>query len=101
MIQYSSSSHYEPQEAEYGYVSKNDKALIAVYDILDGRQLCRQRLFNNWFQTFGYDTLEMPEASCRIGDTPTLASILFRKDCINRLDIEKEFVLLAEINFYN
>lgn len=83
------------------FFSSHNDALITICDILDGRQACRRRLFNRWFSDFSGNLLSKLEVGFLIEGTETYASMIFRNDIENRAEIEHEFYLLSDINFYN
>lgn len=85
----------------WNFFTLHNDALITICDILDGRQACRRRLFNKWFNEFSGNELSKLDATCLIDETETYASMIFRNDINNRTELEYEFSLLNDINFYN
>ena len=83
------------------FFTLHNDALITICDILDGRQACRRRLFNKWFNEFSRNELSKLEANCLIDGTVTYASLIFKTGVNNRKELEHEFSLLSDINFYN
>ncbi len=83
------------------FFTLHNDALITICDILDGRQECRRRLFNRWFKEFSGNELSKLEVTCLIEGTVTYASMIFKNDINNRKELEYEFSLLSDINFYN
>lgn len=82
------------------FFSLHDDALITICDIMDGRQSCRRRLFNMWFNEFSNGDLSKLEATLSIEGTETYASMIFKADIENRKSLEAEFSLLSDNNFY-
>lgn len=82
------------------FFSLHNDALITICDIMDGRQACRRRLFNRWFNEFSNGDLSKLEATLSIDGIETYASMIFRNDIENRESIETEFSLLSDNNFY-
>ena len=82
------------------FFSLHNDALITICDIMDGRQACRKRLFNRWFNEFADGELSKLEATLSVEGTETYASLIFRTDINNKESLETEFSLLSDINFY-
>ena len=82
------------------FFSLHNDALITICDIMGGRQACRKRLFNRWFNEFANGELSKLEATLSVEGTETYASLIFRTDINNKESLETEFSLLSDINFY-
>ena len=82
------------------FFSLHNDALITICDIMDGRQACRKRLFNRWFNEFADGELSKLEATLSVEGTEAYASLIFRTDINNKEILETEFSLLSDINFY-
>lgn len=67
---------------------------------MDGRQACRKRLFNRWFNEFADGELSKLEVTLSVEGTETYASLIFRTDINNKESLETEFSLLSDLNFY-
>lgn len=82
------------------FFEKYSDALLTVYDILDGKQACRKRLFDRWFDMYHQGKIEKDESVFMIGEEKTFASLLFASDHKNKENLKAEFKALVNINFY-
>lgn len=83
------------------FFEKNEKALITLCDVVDGRQGARKKLFDQWYKEFSKDRFCKLDASCYIEEEETFASLFFRNDTYDRTNLEKAFQELVECNFYS
>ena len=82
-------------------ILSHEDALITIYDVSDGRQLCRKRLFDSWFKQFNNGKLCKLEAKCLIDEQLTYTSLLYNKKHYDDKYLKEEFQELIDANFYN
>lgn len=85
----------------FRFFEKHEDALITIYDIIDGKQDARKRLFDNWFNTYNAGQLIKIDETCVIDNTKTFVSLMFTANHYNKKNLKEEFKKLAQFNFYN
>lgn len=83
------------------FFEKHEDALITIYDINDGKQYARKRLFDRWFEMYNAGHLMKIDETCMVEDIQTFVSLMFSAEHYDKENLQKEFKKLAEINFYN
>ena len=83
------------------FFNEHKRALITLCDVLDGKQLCRHRLFNRWFNSFNDGILNKIDSEIEIDSEKTFASLLYRRDLKNDMKLKENFGKMIEENFYN
>lgn len=83
------------------FFERHEDALITIFDINDGKQYARKRLFDRWFEMYNAGHLMKIDETCMVEDIQTFVSLMFSAEHYDKENLQKEFKKLAEINFYN
>ena len=83
----------------YEFFSANENALISIYDIEDGRQLGRKRLFDRWFYHYNTNLIK-EEREVEINDNKTTATLLYSSANKYQTELISGFKQIVENNFY-
>jgi len=81
------------------FFSANENAMISIYDIDDGRQANRKRLFDSWFDRYN-TCLIKEEREVEINDRKTVATLLYSSTNKHQSELISGFNQIVENNFY-
>ena len=81
------------------FFSENENAIISIYDIEDGKQANRKRLFDGWYNR--YNTyLVKEEREIEIDDRKTVTTLLYCSTNKHQSELIAGFNKIIENNFY-
>ncbi len=81
------------------FFSVNENAMISIYDIGDGRQAGRKRLFDRWFCRHNTNLIKM-EKVVEINNRETTATLLYSSTNQCHTKLISGFNQIVENNFY-
>ncbi len=82
------------------FFHKNNNAAIAIYDIIDGRQDARKRLFDYWYAEYAKGKVVKLEGQCVIDERITHAALFYSINSSNKIEIVRGFNNILDNNFY-
>lgn len=104
---YGSSKHFNTQRVRDTIIhilniffANHSDALLTIYDIVDGKQNARRRLFAGWYNRYGKGKVEKRECEFMIDKVKTYATLYYLENHIDKEELNKEFEDLVSLNFY-
>lgn len=82
------------------FFRNHQNALISVCDTEGEKQHARNRLFSAWVKCFAPDDVICISTPIHIEENETYAMLLYMRDNIDAVIIEKTFKCIADNNFY-
>lgn len=83
------------------FFHSKSNALVSIYDSVDGKQHCRKRLFERWFNEFNDGTLVKIDGTFFIDNEETYAISIYSSGHTDEAIIQMKFKELLQVNFYN
>lgn len=83
------------------FFESDNSALVTIYDSVDGKQMCRKRLFDRWYDLFNDGSISKKDGKFKADGQETYAVAIYSSDHEHSNLINSKFNDLLSNNFYN